>query len=62
MVKESDDISNVINKVLCCWQKLSALSASLARVVSTEDEEAEVDQFPVEGVRQLAQKIWFTIN
>lgn len=33
-------------------QKLSALSASLARVVSTEDEEAEVDQFPVEGVRK----------
>lgn len=33
-------------------QKLSALSASLARVVSAEDEEAEVDQFPVEGVRK----------
>uniref|UniRef100_A0A4W6G9J8 Pescadillo homolog n=1 Tax=Lates calcarifer TaxID=8187 RepID=A0A4W6G9J8_LATCA len=31
-------------------QKLSALSASLARVVSTaEEEEAELDQFPVEG-------------
>lgn len=33
-------------------QKLSALSASLARVVSAEDEEAEVDQFPVEEVRK----------
>lgn len=34
-------------------QKLSALSASLARVVSTaEEEEAELDQFPVEGVRK----------
>lgn len=33
-------------------QKLSALSASLARVVSAEDEEAEVDQFPIEGVRK----------
>uniref|UniRef100_H3DEP0 Pescadillo homolog n=1 Tax=Tetraodon nigroviridis TaxID=99883 RepID=H3DEP0_TETNG len=30
-------------------EKLSALSASLARVVSAEDEEAEVDQFPIEG-------------
>lgn len=31
-------------------EKLSALSASLARVVSSvEDEEAELDQFPVEG-------------
>ncbi|CAK6966602.1 pescadillo [Scomber scombrus] len=31
-------------------EKLSALSASLARVVSaTEEEEAELDQFPVEG-------------
>ncbi|KAI3372875.1 hypothetical protein L3Q82_023327 [Scortum barcoo] len=31
-------------------EKLSALSASLARVVSTaEEEEAQVDQFPVEG-------------
>lgn len=31
-------------------EKLSALSSSLARVVSTEeDEEAELDQFPVEG-------------
>lgn len=34
-------------------QKLSALSASLARVVSTaEEEEAQLDQFPVEGVRK----------
>lgn len=34
-------------------QKLSALSASLARVVSsTEEEEAEPDSFPVEGVRK----------
>uniref|UniRef100_A0A674NX78 Pescadillo homolog n=1 Tax=Takifugu rubripes TaxID=31033 RepID=A0A674NX78_TAKRU len=29
--------------------KLSALSSSLARVISAEDEEAEVDQFPVDG-------------
>lgn len=36
-------------------QKLSALSASLARVVSTaEEEEAELDQFPVEEVRKPA--------
>ncbi len=36
-------------------QKLSALSASLARVVSTtEEEEAEPDNFPVEGVRKPA--------
>lgn len=34
-------------------QKLSALSASLARVVSSaEEEEAELDQFPTEGVRK----------
>lgn len=34
-------------------QKLSAMSASLARVVSSaEDEEAELDQFPDEGVRK----------
>lgn len=33
-------------------QKLSALSASLARMVSSaEEEEAQLDQFPVEGVR-----------
>uniref|UniRef100_A0A674P3B6 Pescadillo homolog n=1 Tax=Takifugu rubripes TaxID=31033 RepID=A0A674P3B6_TAKRU len=31
-------------------EKLSALSSSLARVISAEDEEAEVDQFPVDGV------------
>lgn len=32
-------------------QKLSALSSSLARVVSSiEEEEAQLDQFPVEGV------------
>ncbi|XP_003974965.1 pescadillo [Takifugu rubripes] len=30
-------------------EKLSALSSSLARVISAEDEEAEVDQFPVDG-------------
>ena len=36
-------------------QKLSALSASLARVVSAaEEEEAQLDQFPAEGVRKLA--------
>ncbi|XP_068166799.1 pescadillo [Antennarius striatus] len=34
----------------CYLEKLSALSSSLARVVSTaEEEEAQVDQFPVEG-------------
>lgn len=34
-------------------QKLSALSASLARVVSAADEEAaELDQFPIDGVRK----------
>lgn len=38
-------------------QKLSALSASLVRVVSAEDEETEVDQFPVEGVRILISAI-----
>lgn len=39
-------------------QKLSALSASLARVVSSaEEEEAELDQFPVEGVREAADTI-----
>lgn len=38
-------------------QKLSALSASLARVVSAEDEETEVDQFPVDGVRK-----WWEIS
>ncbi len=33
------------------YQKLSALSASLARTVpSVEDEEAELDHFPAEGV------------
>lgn len=37
---------------VCVVQKLSALSASLARVVSTvEEEEAEMDHFPAEGVR-----------
>lgn len=35
-------------------QKLSALSSSLARVVSTdEEEEAKLDQFPTEGVRKI---------
>lgn len=35
-------------------QKLSALSSSLARVVSTdEEEEAKLDQFPTEGVRKV---------
>uniref|UniRef100_A0A3Q3X5H9 Pescadillo homolog n=1 Tax=Mola mola TaxID=94237 RepID=A0A3Q3X5H9_MOLML len=38
-------------------KKLSALSASLARVVSTEDEEAELDQFPVEGAQEKEQKL-----
>lgn len=38
-------------------QKLSALSASLARVVSAEDEEAEVDQFAIEEVRK-----WWEIS
>lgn len=39
-------------QVLCLVQKLSALSASLARVVSAaEEEEAEMDHFPAEGVR-----------
>lgn len=38
-------------------QKLSALSASLARVVSSaEEEEAQLDQFPSEGVRKLTCK------
>lgn len=38
-------------------QKLSALSASLARVVSTaEEEEAQLDQFPVEGVRKVLDR------
>lgn len=37
-------------------QKLSALSSSLARVVSSiEEDEAQLDQFPVEGVRKQAK-------
>lgn len=32
-------------------QKLAALSASLARVVVPTEEEAEVDEFPADGVR-----------
>lgn len=45
-------------------QKLSALSTSLARVVSTaEEEEAEPDQFPVEGVRKsVCQCLSFTVS
>lgn len=34
-------------------QKLSALSSSLARVVSDEEEEAKLDQFPTEEVREV---------
>ncbi|KAJ0019378.1 hypothetical protein NQD34_006947 [Periophthalmus magnuspinnatus] len=38
-------------------EKLSALSASLARVVSSvEEEEAQLDQFPTEGARELICK------
>ena len=46
-------IVDLILWVFLAVQKLSALSASLARVVSSaEEEEAELDQFPAEGVRK----------
>uniref|UniRef100_A0A669BE81 Pescadillo homolog n=1 Tax=Oreochromis niloticus TaxID=8128 RepID=A0A669BE81_ORENI len=39
-------------------EKLSALSASLARVVSSaEEEEAQLDHFPTEGVRKLREML-----
>lgn len=48
-LKEEDDEDYAMNSESYV-EKLSALSASLARVVSsTEEEEAELDQFPVEG-------------
>ncbi|XP_018524975.1 pescadillo [Lates calcarifer] len=48
-LKEEDEEDFAMNSE-CYLEKLSALSASLARVVSTaEEEEAELDQFPVEG-------------
>ena len=44
-------------------KKLSALSASLTRVVSTaEEDEAELDQFPIEGVRKQVHKIRFSVS
>lgn len=43
--------NHYISTVCLVVQKLSALSSSLARVVSSvEEEEAQLDQFPVEGV------------
>ncbi|TMS03370.1 Pescadillo-like protein [Larimichthys crocea] len=46
-LKDEDDYAMNSESYL---EKLSALSASLARVVSTaEEEEAQLDQFPVEG-------------
>ncbi|XP_070821365.1 pescadillo [Chaetodon trifascialis] len=48
-LKEQDEDDYAMNSE-SYLEKLSALSASLARVVSTaEEEEAELDQFPVEG-------------
>lgn len=48
-LKEEDEDDYAMNSE-SYLEKLSALSASLARVVSSaEDEEAELDQFPVEG-------------
>ncbi|XP_026200010.1 pescadillo [Anabas testudineus] len=48
-LKEANEDDYAMNSE-CYLEKLSALSASLARVVSTaEEEEGEVDQFPVEG-------------
>jgi len=47
----------IVERSRCLFvvQKLSALSTSLARVVSTaEEEEAEIDKFPVEEVRKIA--------
>lgn len=47
-LKEEDDDDYAMNSE-CYLEKLSALSTSLARVVSTaEEEEAEIDKFPVE--------------
>ncbi|CAB1453396.1 unnamed protein product [Pleuronectes platessa] len=48
-LKEENEEDYAMNSE-CYLEKLSALSASLARVVSTaEEEDAELDQFPVEG-------------
>lgn len=48
-LKEEDEDDYAMNSE-SYLEKLSALSASLARVVSSaEDEEAELDQFPVDG-------------
>ncbi|XP_059193019.1 pescadillo [Centropristis striata] len=48
-LKEEDDEDYAMNSE-SYLEKLSALSTSLARVVSTaEEEEAQLDQFPVEG-------------
>uniref|UniRef100_A0A665X2W2 Pescadillo homolog n=1 Tax=Echeneis naucrates TaxID=173247 RepID=A0A665X2W2_ECHNA len=48
-LKEEDEDDYAMNSE-CYLEKLSALSASLSRVVSaTEEEDAELDQFPVEG-------------
>uniref|UniRef100_UPI0037E84C52 pescadillo n=1 Tax=Semicossyphus pulcher TaxID=241346 RepID=UPI0037E84C52 len=48
-LKEEDEDDYAMNSE-SYLEKLSALSSSLARVVSTaEEEEAELDQFPVEG-------------
>lgn len=42
-----------LNGLFLAVQKLSALSTTLAQVVSsTEDEEAELDKFPVEEVKK----------
>lgn len=47
-----DDLKNgLISLFLAVLQKLSALSASLARAISSaEEEEAQVDQFPTDEV------------
>ncbi len=43
------------------YQKLSALSASLARMVPlVEDEEAELDHFPAEGVSERQLSVLWT--
>ncbi|XP_058492549.1 pescadillo [Solea solea] len=48
-LKEENEDDYAMNSE-CYIEKLSALSATLARVVSTaEEEEAQLDQFPVEG-------------
>ncbi|XP_029366465.1 pescadillo isoform X3 [Echeneis naucrates] len=57
-LKEEDEDDYAMNSE-CYLEKLSALSASLSRVVSaTEEEDAELDQFPVEGMeaREREQK------